>query len=202
VIALQFHLEATPAGVGELIANCAAELVAAPYIQPADRLQATPAATFQRTNRVMDQLLDALADGELGAGHRSTLRAAVEALARRSPAFNWVGVYLLNGDSLILGPYAGAPTEHSRIRVGVGVCGTAVAERRDINVPDVRAVENYLACSLATRSELVVLIRDRRGRIVGQIDLDSHAPEAFGPDEETVVRDVARTLGAQWPDPK
>jgi GMP synthase-like glutamine amidotransferase/putative methionine-R-sulfoxide reductase with GAF domain len=199
VIALQFHLEATPSGVGELIANCADELVAAPYVQSADRMRATPDVTFQRTNRLMDQILDALAGGELGAEHRSTLRREVDALARRSPAFDWVGIYLLRGDSLILGPYVGAATEHSRIRIGVGVCGTAVAENRDINVPDVRAVENYLACSLSTRSELVVLIRDRRGRIVGQIDLDSHTPAAFGPDEEAVVRDLARELGENWP---
>ncbi len=199
VIALQFHLEATPVSVGELIANCADELADAPYIQRLCDMRTTPSAVFRTANRLMDQLLDALASGALGSAHRSSLRAAVEGLAIRSSAFDWVGVYLVNGEALSLGPYVGAPTAHTQIEVGVGVCGTAVAERRDINVPDVRAVENYLACSAATRSELVVLIRDRQGRIVGQIDIDSHTPEAFGPEEERVVREVARELGENWP---
>ena len=114
--------------------------------------------------------------------------------------FNWVGVYLLKGDVLELGPYLGAATEHTRINVGVGVCGTAVARNADMNVPDVAASDNYLACSVETRSELVVLIRDRRGAIVGQVDIDSHTPRAFGPREEQLVRDVAAELGVRWAD--
>ena len=79
------------------------------------------------------------------------LRAAVEYLSASSPAFNWVGVYLLRGDSLELGPYIGAATEHTHIKVGVGVCGTAVARNADMNVPDVATLDNYLACSIDTR---------------------------------------------------
>jgi GAF domain-containing protein len=130
----------------------------------------------------------------------TVLSAAVSRVAAISPKFNWVGIYLLNGDTLELGPYLGAATEHTRIKVGVGVCGTAVARNGDINVPDVTAAANYLACSLETRSELVVLIRDRDGRILGQIDIDSHTPAAFGPEEEQAVRQVARELGVSWPD--
>jgi molybdate transport system ATP-binding protein len=126
------------------------------------------------------------------------LRSAVEYLSASSPAFNWVGVYLLKGDTLELGPYIGAATEHTRIKVGVGVCGTAIARNADMNVPDVTAADNYLACSAETRSELVVLIRDPAGTVVGQIDIDSHTPAAFGPPEEQLVREVAETLGARW----
>jgi len=93
----------------------------------------------------------------------------------------------------------GAESEHTRIRVGQGVCGTAVAENADQNVPDVRALDNYLACSLETRSELVVLIRDSKGKILGQIDIDSHTPGAFGPTEEEAVKNVADELGVLWP---
>lgn len=130
--------------------------------------------------------------------HDDPLAAAVGHLATASPLFDWVGIYLLNGDTLELGPYVGAPTEHTRIAVGVGVCGTAVARNADMNVPDVHAAENYLACSIETKSELVVLIRDAAGRIVGQIDIDSHTPRAFGAREETLVRDVADRLGERW----
>lgn len=129
----------------------------------------------------------------------AVLRSAVEHLASLSPKFNWVGIYVLDGDTLELGPYVGAPTEHTSIKVGVGVCGTAVARNEDMNVPDIASVGNYLACSLETASELVVLIRDRGGRILGQIDIDSHTRGAFGPPEEEAVRKVANELGEVWP---
>jgi len=132
----------------------------------------------------------------------SPLGSAVRYVAGLSPRFNWVGIYVLDGETLELGPYIGAETEHTRIPVGVGVCGTAVSEGTDQNVPDVRSRENYLACSLETRSELVVLIRDPRGKILGQIDIDSHTPSAFGASEESQVQQVARELGARWPDQK
>ena len=109
-----------------------------------------------------------------------------------------MGIYLLHDDTLELGPYVGEPTEHTRIKVGVGVCGTAVAREEDLNVPDVTAATNYLACSLATKSELVVLIRGRDGRILGQIDIDSHTRAAFGPEEEAAVKRVAKELGDAW----
>ena len=128
------------------------------------------------------------------------LRSAVDYVCASSPTFNWVGVYLLQDDVLELGPYVGAATEHTRIRVGVGVCGTAVARNADMNVPDVTASDHYLACSVETRSELVVLIRDSTGAVVGQIDIDSHSPAAFGAPEERLVKDVAAELGARWAD--
>jgi GAF domain-containing protein len=129
----------------------------------------------------------------------AVLSSAVKHLASLSPKFDWVGIYVLNGDTLELGPYVGAPTEHTRIPVGVGVCGTAVARNADMNVPDVGSVGNYLACSVETAAELVVLIRDREGRVLGQVDIDSHTRGAFGPAEEEAVRRVARELGELWP---
>jgi L-methionine (R)-S-oxide reductase len=130
----------------------------------------------------------------------SPLGSAVHYVASLSPHFNWVGIYVLKGKFLELGPYIGAKSEHTRIRVGEGVCGTAVAENADQNVPDVRARENYLSCSVETRSELVVLIRDSKGKILGQIDIDSHVTNAFGPAEEEAVKKVADELGELWPE--
>lgn len=126
------------------------------------------------------------------------LGSAVRYVAGLSGKFQWVGIYLLRGKTLVLGPYLGAKTEHERIPVGKGICGTAVLEERDQNIADVHALSNYLTCSVETRSELVCLIRDLNGRIVGQIDIDSHFPAAFGPEEEAVVRRVADELGAHW----
>lgn len=127
------------------------------------------------------------------------LGSAVKYVAALSPKFNWVGIYVLKKKTLELGPFIGEATEHTLIRVGEGVCGTAVAENADQNVPDVRAVGNYLACSLKTQSELVVLVRDAKGKILGQIDIDSHQKNAFGPEEEQAVRKVADELGELWP---
>jgi len=132
----------------------------------------------------------------------SPLGSAVRYIASLSPRYHWVGIYLLNGDTLELGPYIGAETDHTRIQVGVGVCGTAVAMNEDQNVPDVRARENYLACSLETRSELVVLIRDQQGKILGQIDIDSHVLNAFGQQEEEQIKTIANELGERWPEQK
>ena len=106
------------------------------------------------------------------------------------PTWHWVGVYLLVGDTLRLGPYVGAPTEHIAIPVGVGVCGTAVARDTNVIVDDVRAQENYLACSLETRSELVVLIRDR-GQVIGQFDIDSDNVAEFGARDTELLEGLA-----------
>ncbi len=122
-------------------------------------------------------------------------RALVTILREQFPQASWAGIYWLKGRELVLGPYAGPPTPHARIAVGQGVCGTAVAEDRDQVVPDVGAAPHYLACSPAVRSEIVVLIR-ARGRVVGQLDLDSEQPAAFGPDEHCVLKAVADSFGA------
>ncbi len=131
-----------------------------------------------------------------GAGRDDLLRETVAAIEAAEERFHWVGIYLLEGEELVLHNYIGRPTEHERIAVGVGVCGTAVAEGRDINVPDVTAVENYLACSVETASELVVLIREpEAGRILGQLDLDSDRRDAFAARDERELRRVADWLG-------
>jgi GAF domain-containing protein len=136
--------------------------------------------------------LDAL--DRRGAPVESLLAAAVQGLHRLHPRFHWTGLYELYPDQVLrLGPFVGAPTDHVFIGVGRGVCGTAVAEKRNMNIPDVRRISNYLACSTETRSELVVLIRSGEW-IHAQIDIDSHEVGAF--DEATVagVQQVADRL--------
>ncbi|MEE9471445.1 MAG: GAF domain-containing protein [Gemmatimonadota bacterium] len=123
------------------------------------------------------------------------LRTTVRRIEAADPRYDWVGIYLLEEDTLVLHSYVGRPTEHAEIPVGVGVCGAAIAEGRDMNVPDVRAIENYLACSLETRSELLILIQDRASeRIFGQIDLDSDRADAFTAEDERTLQQVADWL--------
>ncbi len=127
-------------------------------------------------------------------GRDELLRIAAEKIRAAGGPYTSVYLYMLHGDELILEAHAGRETDHTRIPVGKGVCGTAVATGQDQNVPDVRAVENYIACNAWTRSELVVLIR-RGERILGQIDVDSDEPDPFTPEEEAEVRRVADALG-------
>ena len=82
---------------------------------------------------------------ELVATRDELLRTAVRCIEGANPRYDWVGIYLLEEDTLVLHSYVGRPTEHAEIPVGVGVCGAAIAEGRDMNVPDVRAIENYLS---------------------------------------------------------
>ncbi|MFL6031454.1 MAG: GAF domain-containing protein [Rubrobacteraceae bacterium] len=144
---------------------------------------------------------------------RSKLRAEVEALVASDapddevledvvrlvheahPRWDWSGIYLLVDGTLVVGPFAGSeePPEHSRIPVGDGVCGTAVAEDRNQLVDDVRELDNYLACSLSTRSELVVLIRED-GQIVGQFDIDSDERGAFTQEDEALLEELATVV--------
>lgn len=112
--------------------------------------------------------------------------------------YDWCGVYRLEGTTLVLDEYVGAPTNHTRIAVGVGVCGTAVAQNANQVVADVRKVDNYLACSTQTRSEIVVLIRDPDGAVLGQIDIDGHDMGTFGPDDEAFLERLGDLLAERW----
>jgi GAF domain-containing protein len=126
-------------------------------------------------------------------GRLALLTYAAEKIQAAGPPYTSVYMYMLHGEELILEAYCGRETEHTRIAVGHGVCGTAVATREDQNVGDVRAIGNYIACNTLTRSELVVLIR-RGDTILGQIDVDSDVPDPFNAAEEKAVRDVADAL--------
>jgi len=109
--------------------------------------------------------------------------------------WDWSGIYLLVGNALVLGPRT-APVDHSRIGIGEGVCGTAVSEDRNQVVEDVREVENYLACSIHTRSELVVLIHDQ-GKIVGEFDIDSDTVGAFTQEDEALLEEMGALISGR-----
>lgn len=98
----------------------------------------------------------------------------------------------------MLDEYVGEATDHVRIPVGRGVCGTAVAERSNQVIEDVRSLSNYLACSLKTRSELVVLVYALDGSILGQIDIDGHKVGAFDATDEAFLEEMAKVLAEWW----
>ena len=122
------------------------------------------------------------------------LRYAVEVLKQEREHYNWVGIYMIEGDMLVLHNYIGKPTEHTHIPIGKGVCGVAVAEGANQIVGDVTKLDNYLACSVETRAEIVVLIR-RGDEILGQIDIDSDLENAFTNEDEALLSRVADLIG-------
>lgn len=113
------------------------------------------------------------------------------------PGYNWCGVYRLEPEGLVLDEYVGAKTDHVSIPVGLGVCGTAVKEDRNQIVKDVRELDNYLSCSVDTRSEIVVLIR-KEGSVIGQIDIDGHSVGSFDSSDEHFLERLADLIAERW----
>jgi L-methionine (R)-S-oxide reductase len=124
---------------------------------------------------------------------QAAMDRAVSLLKERVPDYTWVGIYLLEGDELVLGPYRGKPSPHTRIPLGRGICGAAAAEKSTIIVDDVNADPRYLACSLETRSEIVVPIMEGN-RVLGEIDIDSDKPAAFGEADRQLLEAIAARL--------
>ena len=143
----------------------------------------THEALSDRIHRELDGIDDSV----------EAMTRAVALLKAGIPDYTWVGIYVLEGDELVLGPYLGKPSPHTRIPLGRGICGAAAAEKATIVVDDVNSDPRYLACSLETRSEIVVPIM-RGGDVLGEIDIDSDRLAAFGTEDRRLVESVARAL--------
>jgi GAF domain-containing protein len=125
-------------------------------------------------------------------------KAIVAAIAAEFPHYNWTGFYMLDPadpQTLVLGAFVGEPTPHVRIPVSQGICGAAVASGETVVVDDVNADPRYLSCSIRTKSEIVVPIR-AHGRVVGEIDIDSHTPAAFSAIDRSFLEQAALIVGA------
>src|ERR1700710_1839355 len=122
----------------------------------------------------------------------------VEAMATELPHYSWTGFYMLDRDdpeTLVLGPFVGDPTPHIRIPVTQGICGAAVATGETVIVDDVNSDPRYLSCSIKTKSEIVVPI-SAHGKVIGEIDIDSHNPAAFKVEDRSFLEAVAQIVGA------
>jgi L-methionine (R)-S-oxide reductase len=166
-------------------------------------MSATPDA-YRSALEAVDRIVNRESEAD------EVLRRVVEVLHDRFDHYTWVGIYLVEGDDLVLGPWKGPQaTEHVRIPIGQGICGAAAASGRTEVVDDVNADERYLACFPSTRSEIVVPIV-YEGRVVGEIDIDSDRPAAFGEADRAYLERVAvlisphclvgwDTGGVPWP---
>jgi GAF domain-containing protein len=122
----------------------------------------------------------------------------VRLLHEKLTRYNWVGFYMLEKgagrDMLVLGPFKGTMTPHTRIPLNQGICGAAASTGKTVVVDDVASDPRYLACSLETKSEIVVPVFVG-GRVAGELDIDSHFLAAFGPDDRKLCEHAAALLG-------
>ena len=142
-----------------------------------------------------DDVVAAIASAVDGAAAMTT---AVSLLKSRVPYYSWVGIYLLEGDELVLGPFLGKPSPHTRIPLNRGICGAAASQKVSIIVDDVNSDPRYLACSLETKSEIVVPIL-KGDTVLGEIDIDSDQPAAFTDEDRVLLEKVATALARRWP---
>ena len=124
------------------------------------------------------------------------MNETVRLLKERLSYYTWAGIYLLEGDELVLGPYLGKPSPHTRIPLNRGICGAAASQKATIVVDDVNSDPRYLACSIETRSEIVVPIM-RGDTVLGEIDIDSDGVAAFGDKDRRLLESVAAALAAK-----
>ena len=126
------------------------------------------------------------------------LEDAVRILKNNFPKYTWVGIYLMDGaEELVLGPFLGKPSPHTRIKIDSGICGSAAREKDTVIVPDVCADPRYLVCSIETKSEIVVPIM-RDGRVFGEIDVDSDSRDAFDIADQKLLEKVAEILAEKF----
>lgn len=157
---------------------------------------ATP-TTGQLNRQRIEEILQKFNDGAGGLGRDESLRHAVRTLKAEVPYYTWVGIYLLEGNELVLHNFIGKPSPHTRIALNQGICGAAASSGETLIVPDVNADPRYLACSIETKSEIVVPIRAGRG-IVGEIDIDSDQPDAFHAEDKRLLEALAARLGESF----
>lgn len=125
------------------------------------------------------------------------LQQTVQLLKANYPKYTWVGIYLLEGNELVLHNYLGKPSPHTRIPLGKGICGAAAMEKKSVVVPDVKLDPRYLACSVETRSEIVVPIL-AGDKVLGEIDVDSDVKDIFHEVDQEILENCSNVLAQQW----
>ena len=146
-------------------------------------------------NDILNELQDLRDNGFLS---DTLLRRIVKDTAAADDRFDWVGIYLVNPEENVvwLHNYVGRPTTHSKIPIGEGICGPAVASGENTNVPDVSAVDHYIECDRRTKSEMVVLIRGG-DEIFGLINIESRTEEAFTDEDSAAIQSLADKVAEQ-----
>src|SRR3984885_11319140 len=149
-------------------------------------------------NRVEDVRKEVAILAQSAPSAEALMKGICTLLNERMLKYNWAGFYMLEPGTeppvLVLGAFVGAMTPHTRIPLNQGICGAAASSGRTVVVDDVKKDPRYLACSLEAKSEIVVPIFVR-GKVVGELDIDSHFPAAFGADDQQLVEHCAALIG-------
>ena len=128
--------------------------------------------------------------------HEAILRKAAELIDAFSDGFNWTGFYMMKDGHLEVGPYIGPETPHTRIELNEGICGAAASRKESVVVDDVNADPRFLACSITTKSEIVVPLMDG-DQCLGEIDIDSNQTEFFTDDDREMLEKIAGIVSAR-----
>jgi L-methionine (R)-S-oxide reductase len=152
----------------------------------------TPTAKAEEVRKSVDVLVSSSKSAE------HLMRGIVKLLHETMLKYNWVGFYMLERGThepvLVLGPFEGAMTPHTRIPLNQGICGAAASSGKTVIVDDVQADSRYLACSVETKSEIVVPVFVK-GKVAGELDIDSHFPAAFSLEDRRLVEYCAAAVG-------
>src|ERR1700691_2180277 len=153
------------------------------------------------TSKIDEVRLDVSELAKAAPTAQDLMQQMVKLLHERVLKYHWVGFYMLEPGAqppmLVLGAFEGAMTPHTRIPLNQGICGAAASSGQTVVVDDVSKDARYLACSLQTRSEIVVPVF-AHGKVVGELDIDSHFPAAFAPDDQSFVQHCAALVGAKF----
>jgi len=152
------------------------------------------ATTTQESVSIISGLTKLAADASSA---DALMNSIVSLLHEKLTRYNWVGFYMIDpkdSNVLVLGPFRGSMTPHTRIPLNQGICGAAASSGETVVVDDVNSDPRYLACSLETKSEIVVPVF-AKGRVVGELDIDSHFLAAFGPEDRKLCEHAAQLLG-------
>ena len=148
-------------------------------------------------NELGSKVTSIIADSENTTDEK--LQSICELLKKSIAYYDWVGFYFKNGkkEELKLGPYAGEPTDHTIIPFGKGICGQVAVLNENFVVPDVKAQDNYIACSITVKAEIVVplFVNDEN---IGQIDIDSNTPDPFTEEDERFLEFVNLEVSKLW----
>lgn len=127
---------------------------------------------------------------------KDVLQISIEMIDSFSDGYNWTGYYMMHGNHLEVGPYVGPETPHTKIELNSGICGAAVSQQKSIVVDDVHSDPRFLACSITTKSEIVVPLMDGN-KCLGEIDIDSNKPAFFTEDDKIMLEQIAEIIVAK-----
>jgi len=143
-----------------------------------------------RRQQLIDDVQSAIAGKS---AQKDILDAAIRLIDDFCPQFDWSGFYMIEGNQLVVASYIGHETPHTVIPLNSGICGAAASQKRSVVVDDVRSDPRFLACSITTRSEIVVPLMDG-DTVLGEIDIDSNTPKFFTDDDRIMLEAVAEIV--------